>query len=393
MRLGEHGGQQGGDGEPGGVAGQGAAAGVPAAERGEPAAPGERVGDHVDVDVLGAVDGGLADAGPGEEAVGAAAPAGAEDELGGVAGAGEGQQRLGDVVADHHVVTAAEGLDQAALFGEPAGRGAGQAVAAGDVHGEQFAAGGAVADPGGAADQGGALRSAGEGDDHAFAGLPHPVDVVHGPVVAQPFVDPAGQPEQREFAQRGEVADPEPVGERGVDLLGPVDVAMGEAAAQRLRGHVDQFDLVGAADHLVGDGLALRHAGDLLHHVVERLQVLDVDGGDHVDAGGEEFLDVLPALGVPPAGDVGVGEFVDQGEFGSAAQQRVQVEFGELGAAVAPHGARELLQAVEQAGGARPVVGLQQADHHVGAAFPAAVRLVEHPVGLADAGGRAEVDP
>jgi len=46
------------------------------------------VGDHVDVDVLGGVHGGLADAGAGEEAVDPAAAAGAEHQLGGVAAAG-----------------------------------------------------------------------------------------------------------------------------------------------------------------------------------------------------------------------------------------------------------------------------------------------------------------
>ncbi len=79
-----------------------------AAQGGQAAAAGELVGDHVDVDVLGGVDGGLADAGPGEEAVDPAAPAGAEHQLGGVVRAGEGQQRVGDVVADHDVVAAAE---------------------------------------------------------------------------------------------------------------------------------------------------------------------------------------------------------------------------------------------------------------------------------------------
>ena len=94
---------------------------------------------------------------------------------------------------------------------------------------------------------------------------------------------------------------PEVVRQRGVDLLGRVDVAVGQAPAQRLGGHVLQLDLVGRADDRVGHRLALRHAGDLLDHVVERLQVLDVDGGDDVDAGGQQLLDVLPALGVAGA--------------------------------------------------------------------------------------------
>ena len=64
-----------------------------------------------------------------------------------------------------------------------------------------------------------------------------------------------------------------------------------DPAAQRLRGHVDQLHLVGGPNDRVRHGLPLRHAGDLLHHVVEGFQVLHVDRGDDVDPGVEQFLD------------------------------------------------------------------------------------------------------
>ena len=59
------------------------------------------------------------------------APAGAEHELGGVLRPGEVEQRLRDVVADHLVIGAAEGLDQPALGGQRGGVGVGQPVADG----------------------------------------------------------------------------------------------------------------------------------------------------------------------------------------------------------------------------------------------------------------------
>ncbi len=308
-------------------------------------------------------------------------------------GAGEGQQRGGDVVADHHVVAAAEGLDELALLGERAGGGAGQAVAAGDVDGQQVPAGGAVGDPGGAADQGLALGAAGEGDHDPLAGLPDPVDAVGRAVVAQALVHPPGDPEQGELAQGGEVADPEVVRECGVHLLRLVDVAMGHPAAQRLRGHVDEFDLVGPADHLVRDGLALGDAGDLPDDVVQRFQVLDVDGGDDVDPGGEQFLDVLPALGVPAAGDVGVRQLVHQDDGRAAGERGVEVHLLELGVPVGAVDPRQDLQAVQHALGVAPAVALDEPDHDVGPAFLSAPGLVQHPVGLADPGRGAEVHP
>ncbi len=363
------------------------------AEGGQPAPAGELVGDHVDVDVLGGVHRGLPVAGAGEEAGDTPAAAGAEDELGGVVGAGEGEQRGGDVVADDHVVAAAQALDELPLLGEGAGGGAGQAVAAGDVDGEQVPARRPVRDAGGASDQGLALGAAGEGDHDAFAGLPDPVDVVAGPVVAQALVDPPGHPEQGELAQGGEVADPEVVRERRVHLLRLVDVAVGHPAAQRLGGHVDEFDLVGPAHHLVRDGLALRDPGDLLDDVVQRLQVLDVDRGDDVDPGVQQLLDVLPALAVPPAGDVGVRQFVHQDHRGLPPQHRVEVHLLEVGVPVGAVDARHDLQAVEHRLGVAAPVALDPADDDVRAPVLSAPGLVQHPVGLADTGSGTEVHP
>ena len=76
-------------------------------------------------------------------------------------------------------------------------------------------------------------------------------------VLLEADVDLVGDPQQRQLAQRAEVAGPEVVGERGVDLVGRVDVAVGHAPAQRLGRLVDELDLLGGADDLVGDRLAL----------------------------------------------------------------------------------------------------------------------------------------
>ena len=186
---------------------------------------GVAVGDDVDVDVAGRGDGvggraGAEDPGEGR------ATAVAEHELGGVLGAGEGEQRRGNVVAEDLVVGAAERLHEQSLRGQCALAGAGQPVGAGDVDGEQVAAAGPGGDAGRSADQRLALGSAGERDDDALAGLPGPGDVVRLPVLLQRVVDPVGGPQQRQLAQRVEVAGPEVVRQRGVDLLGRVDVAV-----------------------------------------------------------------------------------------------------------------------------------------------------------------------
>ena len=168
--------------------------------------------------------------------------------------------------------------------------------------------------------------------------------------------------------ERAQVARAEVVGQGGVDALGRVDVAVGHAPAKGLGAHVDQLDLVGGADDGVRHGLALRDAGDALHHVVQGLEVLDVDGRDDVDAGVEQLVDVLPALGVAAARRVGVGQLVDQRHRRLAGEHGVEVHLLERGAAVLHRAPRDDREVAELARGARPAVGLDVADDHVRAA-------------------------
>src|SRR5262249_4630874 len=145
---------------------------------------------------------------------------------------------------DDLVVAAAEALHQGPLPGQ-VGRVAagGQPVAAGHVYRQQIRALAARRDPGRPPDQRVTLRAAGQRPHHPLPGLPGGGDAVFGAVPVQLLVDLVGDPEQGQLAQRGEVADPEVVAQRRVDLLRLVDVAVRHATAQRLRGHVDQLDL------------------------------------------------------------------------------------------------------------------------------------------------------
>src|SRR6185437_7939947 len=196
-----------------------------------------------------------------------------------------------------------------------------------------------------------------------------------------------------ELTQRGQVPGPEVVGERRVDLLRRVDVAVRHPATQRLSGHVDQLNLVGGADYRVWHGLPLRDPGDLLDYVFNGLQVLDVDGGDHVDARVQQLGDVLPALFVPRTRHVGVRELVDKRDLRLAGEDRVDVHLFPLAAAVAHLLARDDLKPVEQHRRLGPRVRLGEGDHHVRPAFRPPVPFREHGERLADTGSGTQVDP
>ena len=273
------------------------------------------VGDDVDVDVARPGDHPLTDA-RSQQGRDPAAAAGADHDLGGVLGTGEGEDRVGRVVADDGVEGAAELVGLGGEPGQLVGRDSGEAVLTRDVQRLPLPAGPAAGDPRCPSHERGRLRPPADRHDDALAGGPRGVDLVLLAIALEALVDAVGEPQEGQLAQRGEVALAEVARQRRVDLVGGVDVAVGHPAPQRLGAHVDQLDLVGRPHHVIRDGLALPHPGDLLGHVVERLEVLDVDGGDHLDARVEQRLDVLPALLVDAARHVGVGELVDQHHVG-----------------------------------------------------------------------------
>ena len=104
----------------------------------------------------------------------------------------------------------------------------------------------------------------------------------------------------------------------------------------------------------------------------------------------EQFVDVLPALGMAAAGHVGVGVFVDQQQARPARQRRVEIELLHHLVAVDDRLARQDLEAFDQLLGFAAAVGLDQPGDDVAPAGLLAARRREHGVGLADAGRGAE---
>ena len=232
-----------------------------------------------------------------------------------------------------------------------------------------------------------------ERHQHALTGLPRPIDAVTCAVLGEGFVDAIGNPEERELPQCRQVAFAEVVPECGVDPLRCVDVAVRHPAPESLGSHVDQLDLVGRADPGVGHGLSLLDARDGLDDVVERLEVLDVHRRDHIDAGLEQLLDVLPPLRVAAPWDVRVRELVDESDRRPTSQHRVEVHLLEGGAAIVDLPTRDDLEIADLFECPRPAMGLHEGDHDVGTPSGAAATLVEHRERLADAWGCAHVDP
>src|SRR5438132_53597 len=104
-------------------------------------------------------------------------------------------------------------------------------------------------------------------------------------------------------------------------------------------------------------------AGDLGDDVVEALDVLDVHRRVNVDAGVEQLAHVLPALGMPGARRVAVGELVDQDQGGMARERAVQVEFAQGRPPIVDDTRGEHLEPLQERLGLRTPVGLHVAVH------------------------------
>src|SRR5471030_2260485 len=224
------------------------------------------------------------------------------------------------------------------------------------------------------------------------AGFPDRVDRLLDAVGAHVVLDAVGGAAQRQLAQRDQIPLAEKILGRAFGLLFLIHLAALQARQQFVGRDIDQHHFVGQVEHRVRHGLADADAGDAADDVVEAFQMLDVDGGEHVDAGVEQFLDILPALGMARTGRVGMRQFVHQDQRRPALQRRVDIEFGDALAAIFDRLQGQHIEAVEHGRRLGAAVGLDHADQHLLAIALQFTRGGQHGVGLADAGRGAEID-
>ena len=158
-----------------------------------------------------------------------------------------------------------------------------------------------------------------DADQQPIGRRPGALDRVAAQVVDHLAVDPLGGAAQGEFAQRGEVAGLEEAVCGAPGVLRQVDAPLAEPRDQFGRRDVDDDDVVGFLQHRVGHRLAHDDAGDARDDVRQPFEMLDVDRGPDVDAGAQQFLDVLVALGVAAVRGVRMGQFVDDHQRGGVA--------------------------------------------------------------------------
>ena len=143
---------------------------------------------------------------------------------------------------------------------------------------------------------------------------------------------------------------------------------------------------------MVGHGLMDLDADDAAHHIVQTLQVLDVERGPHLDTRLQQLLHILPALGVARAGNIAVRQLVQQQHIRVACQCGIQIELGQLLAQVVQRAPRQQLQVMQLLLGLGAAMCFHQPHQHAAPGQPLTLRGRQHGVGLAHSGVGAEVD-
>src|SRR5215468_6813849 len=180
--------------------------------------------------------------------------------------------------------------------------------------------------------------------------------------------------------------------ERALRLPGYVDLTLFQALDQIVGREIDELDRVGAIENRVRHGLAHADMRDLRHHIVETLDVLDIDGGVNVDSVSEQLFDVEVALGMAAAGRIGVSELVDQDDLRTPGDDGVEIHLIERLPPVFEPLAGNDLQPFEQGLRLLAPVGFDDADDDIVTVALAGAGLLQHFVGLANAGRGADED-
>ena len=120
------------------------------------------------------------------------------------------------------------------------------------------------------------------------------------------IVHAVGGTAQRQLAKGNQITFAEKILDGAFGLPGKIDLSFVQALAQIVRGKVDEHHLIGGIKKGVRHRFAHLNAGYAADDVVEAFQVLNVNGGENIDARLEQLINVLPALRVARAGRIAV---------------------------------------------------------------------------------------
>src|SRR5450432_4782594 len=120
--------------------------------------------------------------------------------------------------------------------------------------------------------------------------------------------------------------------------------------------------------------------------------MLNVHGGDDMDSGGENILNILVSLCIPAAGHICMGEFVNDDDLRTTAQDRIDIHFFNDDAVIFDLASWNEFSAFDQFGCFNAAVRLDESDDNIYSFFFEAVRFLKHLITFPHARPVAEID-
>src|SRR4029079_4595958 len=143
----------------------------------------------------------------------------------------------------------------------------------------------------------------------------------------------------------------------------------------------------------IGERFPDAHSRRAANGVVQRLEVLDVDGSHDADAAVEQLEDVLIPLLVPAPWHVRVREVIDDTDLWPAPQNRVDVHLFQHHTAILNRTARNDLEIPDLGICVGPPVGLDETHDDTASLTPRIVRIPQHRICLSNTWRGPDVEP
>ncbi len=235
----------------------------------------------------------------------------------------------------------------------------------------------------------GRARVLADANEQALARGPGAGDGMRAHMGEKLLVHPLRRTPKRKFAQRRQITGREIMVERALGLLRDVDLAFFQPLDQLVRRKVDDFDVVRLVEKGIRHGLADADAGDLRDDIVQAFDMLNVERGVNVDAGGEQLFHIEIALGMAAAWRVGVRKLVHERDLRVPLEEGIQVHLFKHMPVIVYLRPRNGLETFEQRLRFGPPMGFDHADRDVGALGLLALGRQQHLIGFADPRRRA----
>lgn len=195
-------------------------------------------------------------------------------------------------------------------------------------------------------------------------------------------IDRTGDLLQCQFAQGQQVSRAEEVPQRTFRAVQGIDVATAHPRLQGFRREIHKNNFTDSLQHPVGNCLAYLDARDALHHRHQAFNVLHIHGRKDIDVCIQQIHDVLVALGMLAALDVGVCKLIDQHYRRLAGEDRVHIHLFEGSAFVLDDTAGNRFQLGCEFRDAFAPVSLDKAEGDVFAAAVATDAFAQHVEGF-----------